>query len=284
MATVYRIAKFDDVFVKRDGKKDSGGLRWVSVPISLMSGGYQALIEDFGEEAPAIYGAWIRLVQIAAQCSTPGVLCSRRGRPITPEQAAGLSQMPPEPFRKLFAWAVAEDVGWLEVVSSPDERPEEIREPSGQTPEERPDVRPDKPTEPPGLHNKTIHNTTEQDRDPNGSCAAGAAGDPDPVDPLPESIRASARDWLAYKRERREPYKPTGLKTVITRIGNLTAEHGAQRVASAIERAIANGWKGFDHDFNGARGSPSRDDPRNAVTANAQAKEILRAARSRQTA
>lgn len=54
--------------------------------------------------------------------------------------------------------------------------------------------------------------------------------------------------WLAYKAERREAYKPVGLKAFIGRTANLVKLHGLAMVSAAMERAKASGWKGYDYD------------------------------------
>lgn len=76
-------------------------------------------------------------------------------------------------------------------------------------------------------------------------------------------LRETASEWLAYKRERRESYKPTGLKSFVSRLLTLAEEHGEPAVCSAIQRGMSNGWKGFEHDIGspGARGSPSKQRP-----------------------
>jgi len=60
--------------------------------------------------------------------------------------------------------------------------------------------------------------------------------------------RQTIADWLAYKAERREAYKPIGLKAFITRTQTLTKLHGWPTVAAAMEKAMASGWKGYEQD------------------------------------
>lgn len=62
-------------------------------------------------------------------------------------------------------------------------------------------------------------------------------------------LREAVETWLAHKREQRQGYKPTGFKSLISRVMRLAVQHGDEPVIEAIERAIANGWKGFDHDI-----------------------------------
>lgn len=52
-------------------------------------------------------------------------------------------------------------------------------------------------------------------------------------------------DWLSYKKERRERYKPTGLKSLLLQIEKQTGAHGAHAVADTIRMSMSNGWRGI---------------------------------------
>lgn len=52
-------------------------------------------------------------------------------------------------------------------------------------------------------------------------------------------------DWLQYKYERKEPYKPKGLESLITQIKNKVDEFGEEAVIEVIRNSMANGWKGI---------------------------------------
>lgn len=51
--------------------------------------------------------------------------------------------------------------------------------------------------------------------------------------------------WMQYKQERREQYKPTGLKTLLGRIKSKSREFGAAAVADAIDMTMAANWQGI---------------------------------------
>ena len=59
--------------------------------------------------------------------------------------------------------------------------------------------------------------------------------------PLADSVS----DWLAYKAERREGYKPTGLRNLLSEIENRAKAHGDAAVCEVIRLSMANGWKGI---------------------------------------
>ncbi len=52
-------------------------------------------------------------------------------------------------------------------------------------------------------------------------------------------------EWLAYKHERREDYKPTGLRNMLSEIENRVSRHGDEAVAKLIRLCMANNWKGI---------------------------------------
>lgn len=54
--------------------------------------------------------------------------------------------------------------------------------------------------------------------------------------------------WIAYKEERREGYKPTGLKSLTTQVQKAAAEYGEQAVADLIRECMAANWKGIIFD------------------------------------
>ena len=61
-------------------------------------------------------------------------------------------------------------------------------------------------------------------------------------------LRAAAEDWLEYKRERREGYKPQGLKALIGEIRNNAERYGSEAVAAVIRESMSNGYKGIVFD------------------------------------
>jgi len=65
---------------------------------------------------------------------------------------------------------------------------------------------------------------------------------------LPEEIRGKSAEWLEYKRERREGYKPKGLQSFVTQVANATEEFGAKAVSDAIDYAMSNGYQGITWD------------------------------------
>lgn len=58
-------------------------------------------------------------------------------------------------------------------------------------------------------------------------------------------LKPKVADWVNYKKERREGYKETGLKSLLTQIAKKEAENGTQAVIDVIDLSMSNGWKGI---------------------------------------
>lgn len=67
------------------------------------------------------------------------------------------------------------------------------------------------------------------------------------LEDFPPDAREAVRDWLAYKAESGDGYTGTAWKCFAGRVRNLCEKHGAGLVCEAMQRAISNGWKGWDH-------------------------------------
>lgn len=74
---------------------------------------------------------------------------------------------------------------------------------------------------------------------------ADKSKEPDQTERFNEPVRSAVRDWLNYKKERREAYKSTGLKSLLTEIENRVKRHGEQAVAEVIRLSMANNWRGI---------------------------------------
>lgn len=61
-------------------------------------------------------------------------------------------------------------------------------------------------------------------------------------------LEAAVTDWLTYKQERRESYKPTGLKSMLTQVKNAAAEYGDAAVVGIIRDSMASGYQGIIFD------------------------------------
>jgi hypothetical protein len=75
-------------------------------------------LDEFGDDAAAIYGCWCALLLIAAGCNVRGMLADSRGNPLRISWIARTSGLPVGMFERLVAWASTSEVGWLEKVEA----------------------------------------------------------------------------------------------------------------------------------------------------------------------
>ena len=61
------------------------------------------------------------------------------------------------------------------------------------------------------------------------------------LEALPEERRKIILEWVEHKREKRDGYKPRGLKALIRKLD----KYDNQTIETAIEDAMSNGWKGI---------------------------------------
>lgn len=62
---------------------------------------------------------------------------------------------------------------------------------------------------------------------------------------LSAPLKAKVLEWLQYKRERKELYKPTGLKSFLTEMENKAREYAEGDIISLINECMANNWRGI---------------------------------------
>lgn len=127
---VLEIAKWKTTFETAESRKYKS-LNWVSVPVSFVSSGYQQMLEEFGDDAPAIYGAWIALVSFAATCPARGVLANSRGKALPVTHMARVTGFDRTIFERLITWALSDDIQWLVIAGTvqTEEIPEDFVEP-----------------------------------------------------------------------------------------------------------------------------------------------------------
>ena len=58
-------------------------------------------------------------------------------------------------------------------------------------------------------------------------------------------LESKINDWLTYKTERKEAYKPTGLKTLLKKIKEKTDQYGDHAIINLIDDCMASNWKGL---------------------------------------
>lgn len=93
-----------------------------------------------------------------------------------------------------------------------------------------------------------------------------------PIIPFAGILGDKVSEWLQYKQERGQKYKPTGLNRLFKTIQGEVDKHGEAFVLSAIDKSIVNNWQGLFFDSNKqniggtGNGANRRDDDEDEYT------------------
>ncbi len=82
--------------------------------------------------------------------------------------------------------------------------------------------------------------------------------------PFDGELRDAFEDWLAYKQEKRQPYKPRGLKSLISQIQRYAEQFGEEETANAIRNSMASNYQGIVFDRLDRRKGATADTRRRA--------------------
>lgn len=88
--------------------------------------------------------------------------------------------------------------------------------------------------------NKAPTSKTEENKSRSASVS-----DRELFDRFGPNLSDAVKDWIAYKKERRETYKPVGLRNLLAQIENEMNTYGKEAVISTIRLSISNGWRGI---------------------------------------
>lgn len=58
-------------------------------------------------------------------------------------------------------------------------------------------------------------------------------------------LEGAVKEWVSYKVEKRQEYKPTGLKSLLSQIEGKANEYGDAAVEDLIRECMANNWQGI---------------------------------------
>ena len=62
---------------------------------------------------------------------------------------------------------------------------------------------------------------------------------------LSEGVESIIKEWVKYKSERRETYKPQGLKSFITEVQNNVDKYGEEAVGKVVRKSMSANYQGI---------------------------------------
>jgi predicted transcriptional regulator len=82
-----------------------------------------------------------------------------------------------------------------------------------------------------------------------------------PLENFSPLLTEKIQEWLTYKKERNQNYKPTGLKSLLAQIKNNADKYGDEAVAEVITSSMASNYQGivFDRLKQQTRGQPKNN-------------------------
>jgi hypothetical protein len=115
---VYRIRDWEGIY-ENNRTRELREMRWLPLPIKLAGDGYTALTELRDPSCPflgpAIFGAFVALVEVAAGCEPRGRLVRSNGAPHDAVTLARITRMPVELVERMLTTCVR-DLQWIEIV------------------------------------------------------------------------------------------------------------------------------------------------------------------------
>jgi predicted phage replisome organizer len=75
--------------------------------------------------------------------------------------------------------------------------------------------------------------------------------------PFTGELLEEFNNWLAYKKEKRQPYKPRGLQSLVTQVKRYAEQFGDESTANAIRNSMASNYQGIVFDQIGKTAKPS---------------------------
>lgn len=67
----------------------------------------------------------------------------------------------------------------------------------------------------------------------------------DALEGIDGELRKKLEEWLRYKSERRESYKPTGLHSLVEQVKKHRKDATDAQICALIDESMANGWRGI---------------------------------------
>lgn len=114
---VYRISRWSEIF-ENNRTKELKRLTWVPVPNSHDGHGYALLLSK--KNGPALYGAWMVILQVASRCEARGTLLRGDKRPHTCASLALMTRFPEAVIKECLDTCSDPELGWIVCENSND--------------------------------------------------------------------------------------------------------------------------------------------------------------------
>lgn len=243
MQTLYVIRDWDQHFEVAQSKRSKRPERtqWVPIPNKHDGKSFRRLMKM--KNGPALYGAWVLIVQVASKCQVRGTLCDGDG-PLTAADIADKTLVDEKIIQAALDACSSKAIGWIEsreyyserapsAVGADSERAQQL--------------------------SATGQDRTRQDK--TGQIAASGSGDSGngqpprqprqaafdaatvalPADLDVPRVRDAWREWVEFRRKKRKPISEDAARKQLAEL----IRYGPDGAVASINASIANDWQGL---------------------------------------
>lgn len=111
----YRVKNWGGLY-ENNRTRELKAMAWVPIPNGHDGDGFCTLLAM--PDGPALFGAWVAILQVASKCDVRGTLLRDTGKPHDAVSIARMTRFPVEIIQSALCALVSEEVGWLEVVEN----------------------------------------------------------------------------------------------------------------------------------------------------------------------
>ncbi len=112
MSSRYRVDRWGKIY-ERNRTREIVNMAWVAVPVNLAGDGYTLTMER--ENGAALYGTFVALLQVAAECRPRGTLVRSNGLPHDAASLSRKTRIPVALVAEALNWFSSEELRWLVV-------------------------------------------------------------------------------------------------------------------------------------------------------------------------
>lgn len=228
-------------------------ISWIKIDVGMFENRKIRYLRKL-PEGDSIVLIWIMLLTLAGRCNAGGAIFLIETVPYTPQMLADelgfdvstiqnaldalerLNMVVPNgSYLQIAGWSEHQNIEGMEKVREQNR----IRKAAQR----------ERDKEKQNVSSRDGHVTVTQSHVIDGEQELELEGDITPPTPsFGSELQAAVDDWLQYKAERKEAYKPQGLKAMISEINNNASEYGEPAVAALIRECMASNWRGIIFD------------------------------------
>ena len=217
----YSIVKWGDLY-ENNRTRELANLRWVPIPNSHDSDGYNELVDR--KNGAALFGAWIAIVQLASRCKVRGTLTRDNGEPHDARSIARITRISQQCVEDALGVCLSE-CKWLEI-NAPQQG-------AGIPQDDAPRV-----CALNGMEGTELNGMEKKGRERR---AAGVDSFPIPEILNTPDFREAWETFCQHRKEIKKPFTKTSADAALKKLAAI----GEARAITSLKHSTENGWQGI---------------------------------------